>query len=479
MTCLAKSVNIFIMLLVFSGLSLPGFSTYVFPDTLSIDTTDYIPSDINYNLLIAAHKGYSSEVLRLLNNGADINTFTFEGVTPLMYAAENGDILTTRILVLNGADINRKPDNGITALISAIRNNNVDIVELLIRNGANVNDPDTEGVTPLMYAVAHNYLLLSDMLIYYNADIHQKDTYGNNPLILAVLLNDLQIVEIILDQGGRVNSMDNDGFTPLMLAAQNGDTAIISILIKKQADLNAKNKYGNTPLRIAVKNGNIEAVKLIMKSEAYQNSVYQGKNNLLDLAKEYNHKEIIEILKKYGVRGNIAPNIDIFSAGTGFNMNLNDLMIGLNTGIQDKKYKLRFNIGYYIRPLAKRVLIQDKEDTFYQFWERRSLISTGLEKLVSIKQYENIGLLALSFGVDGNITFGRNYRGSTQGPVSKFKISPTLGFMLRRRNFQISAKYLHLNLGIYKISPHRIGIELQYLFDMRNKRYKDKQIDWL
>jgi len=473
-----RSCWIFIILLTLMGLSRPGLSAFS-PDTIRIDTSDYIPSDDDYNSLVAAYKGYSSEVLRLLNKGADVNANTNEGVTPLMYAADNGDIQITRILVLNGADINRKPHNGVTALLSSTLINHLDIAEFLIRNGANINDPDAKGISPLMYAVIYNYPVLYDMLIYYGADIHQKDHEGNNPLILAVFMNNPEIVEIFLDQNANVNSEDKNGFTPLMLAAQNGDTAIMNLLINKQADLNAKNKYGNTALSLAVKNGHIEAVNLLIGNETGQPSICRGKNNLLDLAKKFNHRDMVGILKQHGFPGTIAPNLDIYSIGTSFNLNFNDFMVGINAGIQDTKYNIRANLGYYTRPFAKRILLQDSEDTCFQFWEKRSLVSVGFEKLFSIKSFKNNRVLAISTGVDGNLLYGRNYRGSILKPDRKFKISLTLGLIWRMDYIQVVAKYSRLDLDTFKVSPHRAIIGVQYIFDRRKKLYKDKQIEWL
>jgi ankyrin repeat protein len=460
------------------GLSRPGLSAFG-PDTTRIDTSDYIPSYDDYNLLVASYKGYSSEVLRLLNKGADVNANTNEGVTPLMYAVDNGDIQITRILVLNGADINRKPHNGVTALLSSTLINHLDIAEFLIRNGANINDPDAQGISPLMYAVIYNYPVLRDMLIYYGADIHQTDNEGNNPLILAVFMNNPEIVEIFLDQNANVNSEDKNGFTPLMLAAQNGDTAIMNLLINKQADLNAKNKYGNTALSLAVKNGHIEAVNLLIRNETGQHSVYKGKDNLRDLAKKFNHKNMVGILKQHGFRGTIAPSLDIYSIGPGLNLNYNDFMFGINAGIQDTKYNIRANLGYYTRPFAKRILLQDSEDTYFQFWEKRSLVSVGFEKLFSIKSFKNNRFFAITIGMDGIYTYGRNYRGSIREPDKKFKLSPTLGLICGMDYLQLVAKYSRLDLDTFKVSPHRAIIGVQYIFDKRKRRYKDKQIEWL
>ena len=188
---------------------------------------------------------------------------------------------------------------------------------------------------------------------------------------------------------------------------------------------------------------------------------------------------MVGILKQHGVRGTITPNLDIYSIGTSFNLNFNDFMVGVNAGIQDTKYNIRAHMGYYTRPLAKRILLQDKEETYFQLWERKSLVSAGFEKLFSIKSFKNNRFLAISTGVDGNLLYGRNYRGSVRKPDRKFKISMTLGLIWRMDYIQLSAKYSLLDMETYKVPPHWAIIGVQYIFDKRKRRYKDKQIEWM
>ena len=68
---------------------------------LSIDTTDYLPYPwgLDYNLMIAASKGYTQEVNRLIALGAEIDGKTDEGVTPLMFAVANNKLESVKILL--------------------------------------------------------------------------------------------------------------------------------------------------------------------------------------------------------------------------------------------------------------------------------------------------------------------------------------------------------------------------------------------
>ena len=67
----------------------------------AIDTSSYIPyiydNAINYNLQIAASKGYDSEVERLIKKGAKVDFYYEKGVTPLIYAVSNNYISTAKI----------------------------------------------------------------------------------------------------------------------------------------------------------------------------------------------------------------------------------------------------------------------------------------------------------------------------------------------------------------------------------------------
>ena len=74
-------------------LSISGnlFSQVTEPELAIYDTTDYysmlIPYSIDYNLMIAAAKGYTYEINRLISLGADIFAETDQGVTALIFCS--------------------------------------------------------------------------------------------------------------------------------------------------------------------------------------------------------------------------------------------------------------------------------------------------------------------------------------------------------------------------------------------------------
>ncbi|HKK41641.1 MAG TPA: ankyrin repeat domain-containing protein, partial [Bacteroidales bacterium] len=99
----------------------------------SIDTSDYIPviydGALDYNLMMAASKGYTSEITRLINKGADVDAETGQGATPLIFAIANNRTAAVRTLLHYNPDINKATSNSETPLLIAVKNDNLAIAE--------------------------------------------------------------------------------------------------------------------------------------------------------------------------------------------------------------------------------------------------------------------------------------------------------------------------------------------------------------
>ena len=59
------------------------------------------------------------------------------GSTPIIWAAQNGEIDVVETLMGNGANIYSKDKNGLTAIMKAFQHGHLKIVKLLTENGAN------------------------------------------------------------------------------------------------------------------------------------------------------------------------------------------------------------------------------------------------------------------------------------------------------------------------------------------------------
>lgn len=92
-----------------------------------------------------------SEIEKLLQSGADVNTADKNNFTLLMSFVKKGDVKTVKILLDYGANVNLKDFSNLTALDYAIKNAHLNIAKLLVLNGAHISNDN------YMYAVEGNH----------------------------------------------------------------------------------------------------------------------------------------------------------------------------------------------------------------------------------------------------------------------------------------------------------------------------------
>lgn len=86
------------------------------------------------------------------------------GMTPLIYAAREGNVDAVRTLLERGANVNAVDDKGNTALIYSADHNSAPVAQLLLDKGADVNVVNQRGHTALAYAEDSHYSTLIDLL---------------------------------------------------------------------------------------------------------------------------------------------------------------------------------------------------------------------------------------------------------------------------------------------------------------------------
>ena len=117
----------------------------------------------------------------------DVNQKDREGFTPLMRAADRGQLNVVRSLLNSGAAVDAKGKGGMTPLMLAARNGHLPVVKLLLESGANANvsvpTMETGEISVLIWGIMSGNQPVVQTLITNGAEVNPKTEDGATPLI--------------------------------------------------------------------------------------------------------------------------------------------------------------------------------------------------------------------------------------------------------------------------------------------------------
>ncbi|MCL4120276.1 UNVERIFIED_CONTAM: hypothetical protein GTU68_012003 [Idotea baltica] len=151
-------------------------------------------------------------------------------VTPLWCAAVAGKLAVVKCLVQHGADVNSVSDTGSTPVRSACFMTHFDIVTFLVEKGANISKPNYNGGTCLINSVQS--VSLCEYLINHGADVNAQDIQSKTALHYAIQEHRDETTKLLLKHGAKpfLTSKYNDD--ALQTACIKGAFQIFKCLIE-------------------------------------------------------------------------------------------------------------------------------------------------------------------------------------------------------------------------------------------------------
>ncbi len=210
-----------------------------------------------------------------VKRGANVNAVDEAGRTPLLDAAQTGNLDTVKFLLDHGAKMDVTGDDGMTPAWAAASSGNAEVLTLLAEKGCPLNVALDDGSTTLHAAARAHSAAMATLLLAKGADPQALDDAEETPLFDAVheskwgAYDDpdaCRLITVLLDHGGKVNARNNRGDTPLHMAVAESHLGIIPLLVAKGARLDAKNNAGQTPLQLIDHMGDLNTRKLLLKA---------------------------------------------------------------------------------------------------------------------------------------------------------------------------------------------------------------------
>jgi ankyrin repeat protein len=184
-----------------------------------------------------------NEIMDLLLAHPKVNVDCVDkcGRTVLHWAAMTSNVVAVKNLIDKGADPDIADKQGLSPLIwAAQERDGIPIIDLLleaqkVKAIGDVNDRDEEGWTALHWAVLKSNENTAEHLINKGANVNCQDNYGRTPLdIVAPGAEDMKIIDVLLKNIKKekvdVNCVDNERRTAVSYARDNehglGETII-------------------------------------------------------------------------------------------------------------------------------------------------------------------------------------------------------------------------------------------------------------
>lgn len=246
-------------------------------------------------LMIAAENGNLAQLKQRLEAGDDANAANAEGMTALAFAARAGKVTAVEALLASGAAVDARDRAGSTALGHALRAGQIDAARRLLQAGADPRARIAGGKSLLQVAVEAGNVGATRALLDAGADPAARDNSGVTALMTAASADDADTIKLLLAAGARPDGADAHNRTALWYAASQGAPRAVATLALKST-LNAADDAGNTPLTIAVSRGYREVVEQLLKAGADARIRTRNGNSVLHVAAASSEAALIPLL---------------------------------------------------------------------------------------------------------------------------------------------------------------------------------------
>ncbi|KAM9384645.1 receptor-interacting serine/threonine-protein kinase 4 [Pholidichthys leucotaenia] len=218
---------------------------------------------------LACQHGQENVFRVLLSRCADIQIKGKDNWTALHFAAWQGHLGIVKLLIKQaGADMDSQTRDGCTPLHLASKRGQYRVARILIELGADVHVTSAGLDTPLHVAAETGHTSTSRLLIKHQADIHARNVHGLTPLHLASQRGHLATVKMLIEEGADVYGTNQALRTPCHMAAESGHSEVLKELLRHCPDGSTLlDIRGLSPLHLALQGGYSRVIQMLLPED--------------------------------------------------------------------------------------------------------------------------------------------------------------------------------------------------------------------
>ena len=248
------------------------------------------------------------------------NADAYDGMTPLMHAAQKGDASIVKWLLEHGANINITDHKGRSALMLAVSERYADTVRELLDWKPKLDIVNTSGDTILQTAIHDVHIF--EMLLEAGANTEILDRDGSSVINRAAFEDRLEIVRLLVDRKVDITHRDRLGWSPLLDAVYSDNAEMTRILIEGGADVKDTTQRGSSPLHLA---SNPEVLKTLLEFHSLidlEMRDIDGGTPIFDAMEQHRNVDCMKLLVRAGANINKQNNKEetVLMRAIGLNM---------------------------------------------------------------------------------------------------------------------------------------------------------------
>lgn len=229
----------------------------------------------------------------------DLECRGVDGLTALLKAVLQGDLVNTQILLELGANIEATDDKQQTSLHLAARRGHLEILNKLLACGAQV-EATSKGGTALHLASKSGHKESVRTLLDSGALIEAARSDKRRSLHQAVRYGQREVVIVLLECGANIEATGDAHRRPLHFAALKGYVEITKTLLARGAEVEARDDHKDRALHMAIENGHLHVLQLLLTSGSKVYLRRKSKYRALNCAAHGGHTEMVIALLAAG-----------------------------------------------------------------------------------------------------------------------------------------------------------------------------------